>query len=82
MTVKNNSSKVKLINFVNAIGLNKTDEIYISNGILIKEQVNQNDFTSVDCKDCIIAPGFIDLQLNGLEDCDFWQLPDFKKIDA
>ena len=81
MTVKNKSSKVKLINFVNAIGLNKTDEIYISNGILIKEQVNQNDFIFVDCKDCIIAPGFIDPQLNGFENCDFWQLPDFKKID-
>ena len=81
MTVKNKSSKVKLINFVNAIGLNKTDKIYISNGILIKEQVNQNDFTSVDCMDCIIVPGFIDPQLNGFEDCDFWQLPDFKNID-
>ena len=82
MTVRNKSSKVKLINFVNAIGLNKADEIYISNGILIpKEQVNQNDFTFVNCKDCIIAPGFIDPQLNGFEDCDFWQLPDFKKID-
>ena len=76
------TSNYKLINFVNAIGLNKADEIYISNGIITpKEQFIKNDFTVVDCKDCIIAPGFIDPQLNGFEDCDFWQFPSFNKID-
>lgn len=83
MVIKNKLSKLKLINFVKVLDLTKIDEIYILNGIIIpKEELNQNDFTIVDCKDCIIAPGFIDPQLNGYEDCDFWKLPDFEKIDA
>ena len=82
MEIKTRLSKLKLINFIKAIDLEKINEIYISNGIITsKEQAAKDDFMVVDCKDCIIAPGFIDPQLNGLEDCDFWQLPDFKKID-
>lgn len=82
MEIKTRPSKLKLINFIKAIDLENINEIYISNGVITsKEQAAKDDFTAVDCKDCIIAPGFIDPQLNGLEDCDFWQLPDFKKID-
>jgi len=83
MAIKNKSPKLKLINFIKAIDLTKVDEVYISNGVIIpkKEEINQNNFTLVDCKDCIIAPGFIDPQLNGFKDCDFWQLPSFEKID-
>ncbi len=83
MVIRNKSAKLKLTNFVKALDLDKASEIHISNGIILpKEQSVKNDFTVVDCKDCIVAPGFIDTQLNGFEDCDFWNLPSFEKIDA
>ena len=81
MIVKNKSSKLKLTNFIKAIDL-EIDEVYVSNGIIIqKEQILKKDFTIIDCKDCIVAPGFIDPQVNGLEECNFWELPSFNKID-
>ena len=82
MVIKNKSSKLKLINYVKAIDLNNINEIYLSEGIVtLKPKGNETEYASLDCKDCIVTPGFIDPQINGLDDCDFWQFPKFEKID-
>ena len=75
-------SNLKLVNFVKAIDLAETSEIQISNGIVIPEEpITSNDSKIIDCRDCIVTPGFIDPHFNGFEDCDFWNFPSFIKID-
>ncbi|MBI3589851.1 MAG: hypothetical protein HY094_00535 [Candidatus Melainabacteria bacterium] len=85
MVVRKKFKNLRLTNFVKAIGLTNVNEVFISNGIVIpKPEVSQEaDIPSLDCKDCIIAPGFIDPQVNGLEKCNFWDLHEnsFTEID-
>ena len=84
MQIERKSKKIKLTNFVKAIGLSNK-EIFISDGIVLpEEQINQKDnYLTIDSTGCIISPGFIDPQVNGFESCNFWDLKenDFKKID-
>ena len=87
MTYKKKIQKAKLINFQKILGNvkhsnAKNNEIYISGGIL-QNQILQDtkDFLIVDAKDCIISPGFIDPQVNGLGKCNFWEKPSFEEIN-
>lgn len=81
MVANNKSLKLKLVNFVKALGNSTSNEIYIEHGLLTS-QSNEKNFDIIDCSGCIVAPGFIDPQLNGYDDCDFWQFPPYEKIDA
>lgn len=83
--IKKKYSKVKLTGYVKAVGLNAVQDIYVLNGILTPSQeVNKNDvFEVVNLKDCLVSPGFIDPQINGYGECNFWDLSEesFKRID-
>lgn len=70
------SSKYKLVNFVKVLDSDLKHEIVIEDGILKLsfENTLQPEAQTIDCKDCIIAPGFVDLQVNGLGNCNFWDL--------
>ena len=83
------SKFIKLTNFNKVIGLDELKEnLFIKDGNIISqdEQSYLNNFVewlNIDAKDCIISPGFIDPQVNGLDSCNFWSesLPDFNEID-
>lgn len=81
---KEKSSQIRLNNFVKALGLNYKQEIFIVNGIVTpKEKIIKPDmFFTIDSKDCIVAPGFIDPQINGIDSFSFWEMPlTFSEID-
>ena len=85
MTTRKKSNNIRLINFKGVIGLNIKYELIISSGnVTLKEHVKpaSNDF-KIDCKDCIISPGFIDPQVNGMGSCSFWDITkqSFNEID-
>lgn len=73
----------KLINFKEVIGHKNLKELYVSNGQITTDLTDQNDFDILDLKGCVISPGFIDPQVNGLNNCNFWDLKkeDFNEID-
>ncbi len=81
MQSKFKQKRLKLFNYVKAIDFNDVDEIYILNGVITPKSDMSESFVPLDCKDCIVAPGFVDPQINGFGVCDFWQFPDFTKID-
>lgn len=74
-------NKLKLTNFVKVLGLNSVNELFISGGILTEKLEIANDTFNINAKDCIIAPGFVDPQINGLGNCNFWANPSFAEID-
>lgn len=67
---------LKLVNFSGVVGLSDLKEIYISDGKLISENkiINKSIFENIDAKNCVVSPGFIDIQVNGFEECDFWTI--------
>lgn len=75
--------KLRLHNFVKLIGFNNVKEVFILNGILkLRENLNnEKTYFNIDCKNCIVCPGFVDLQVNGLNECNFWDFPSFNEID-
>lgn len=80
--------KLRLTNYVKVLGLSYEPSLFIENGVIKlieqKEDLNQfSDFTALDVNNCIVAPGFIDPQVNGLNNCTFWmdKLPSFNDID-
>lgn len=85
MVKKLKSSKYKLVNFKSVLGGDFKDEILILNGKISESTGNleENKIKKIDCKNCIICPGFIDVQVNGAFDCNFWDLESltFEKID-
>ena len=85
MTIRKKSNKLRLINFVKVLGLDENKEILIVDGVVTsKEQAGKiNDFVVIDSVDCIISPGFVDPQVNGFENCNFWAVPppSFNQID-
>ena len=76
MSVSKKLNRLKLIDFIKVIGLDSLKEILIVNGKLSSSEQfkNNDDFEVIDLKDCIIAPGFIDPQVNGYGSCDFWTI--------
>lgn len=74
--IKKKYSKIKLTGYVKAVGLNAVQDIHVLNGILTTSpEVNKNEvFEVIDLKNCIVSPGFIDPQINGYEECNFWDL--------
>lgn len=72
----------KLINFKKVLGHEDLKELFISNGVLTTS-LKESNFELLNLEDCIIAPGFIEPQINGLNDCNFWDIKeeDFSKID-
>ncbi len=85
--LRKKSSKLKLTNFLkvaDSTGSEIKDELFILNGKITvdKEPKKANDVLEIDCKNCILAPGFIDPQVNGFNKCNFWDVtPDYKEID-
>lgn len=77
------NKNLKLINFKKIIGHENLKELFICNGQITTNKTNENDLEILDLKDCVISPGFIDPQVNGLNNCNFWDLKeeDFHKID-
>lgn len=72
--VQKRLNQIKLVNFVKVIGLaHNSTEIYASKGILVQEGIGDN-FVEIDCSNCILSPGFIDVQVNGFGNCDFWTI--------
>ena len=82
--IKHKLKHFKLINFKKVIGLEITDELIVKNGILIPKSFDKNEknILSFDVGDCIVAPGFIDPQINGYLDCNFWTLDELDKENA
>lgn len=77
-------NKLRLIKFKKILGLDLKDELLILDGKVSSQGFNDTagSFT-INCNDCIISPGFIDPQVNGLGKCSFWDFPppSFKEID-
>lgn len=82
MLIKKKSNKLRLTNFVKILGLT-TDELLIIDGKISKNRqiYTINDFTTVDIAGCVVAPGFIDPQVNGFKSCNFWEFPSYFEID-
>lgn len=84
MTIKKQIKKLRLVNFLKILGLKQVKQLVILDGVIGEFDIrNQgNDFTTIDLSNCIIAPGFIDPQLNGFGEFSFWDLPlTFEQID-
>lgn len=77
------NKNLKLINLKKVIGHENLKELFIYNGQITTNKTDENNFETLNLKDCVIAPGFIDPQVNGLNNCNFWDLKeeDFHKID-
>ncbi|MBI2995347.1 MAG: amidohydrolase family protein [Candidatus Melainabacteria bacterium] len=76
-------NKLRLTNFTRVIGLDIDNELFVIDGkVRLKQKDFNSDFITIDLQDCIISPGFIDVQVNGFKDCSFWKFPDFSSIDA
>ena len=77
------SNNLKLINFKEVIGHKDLKELYVSDGQITTAIRDQDNFDILDLKGCVISPGFIDPQVNGLNSCNFWDLKeeDFNEID-
>lgn len=76
--------KIRLVNFKKILDLSVKNELLIVNGIIGSQTFSDtSDFFTIDCLNCIIAPGFIDPQVNGLGDFSFWDFPPpaFSEID-
>ncbi len=78
--------KLKLTNFLKVIGSSELidKELYILDGVLNSKLKSStiDDCHVVDAENCILAPGFIDLQVNGLGKCNFWNSkPSYNEID-
>ena len=85
MAIKHKLKHFKLVNFNKVIGLENANELEIKNGILIPKtnnEVNNKNLLSFDVSNCIVAPGFIDPQINGYLDCSFWTLDELGKENA
>lgn len=67
------SNKYKLINFKKVINGDFPVELVINNG-LVSSSCSTKEHYLIDCKNCVICPGFIDPQVNGFEKCNFWDL--------
>jgi len=65
--------KLKLINFKKVLNFDNSNEIFIIDGKVSRES-KLDDCEVLDLKDCILSPGFIDPQVNGLNNCSFWDL--------
>ena len=65
--------KLKLINFNKLVSSLNYKELHVLNGI-ISDIKNDTGFFELDCTDCILAPGFVDVQVNGLGSCNFWDI--------
>ncbi|MBI3309349.1 MAG: amidohydrolase family protein [Candidatus Melainabacteria bacterium] len=76
-------NKYKLINFKKIINSDIEGEIFVTNGKVITNVSDASSFTEIDCKKGIVTPGFIDVQVNGLGECNFWDVDNltFEKID-
>lgn len=81
MVISKQFMKIKLNNFIKVLGLSNVTELFIVDGILRNCVNDQAELLNLDCKDCIVSPGFIDPQVNGLGKCDFWEKPSFQEID-
>jgi N-acetylglucosamine-6-phosphate deacetylase len=66
-------NKFKLINFKKVLSFDNSNEIFIIDGKVSRES-KLDDCEVLDLKDCILSPGFIDPQVNGLNNCSFWDL--------
>ncbi|MBI3308505.1 MAG: hypothetical protein HYZ79_03955, partial [Candidatus Melainabacteria bacterium] len=76
-------NKYKLINFKKIINSYIDGVIFVTIGKVITNVSDASSFTEIDCKKGIVAPGFIDVQVNGLGECNFWDVDNltFEKID-
>lgn len=72
---------IKLFNFKKSIGIENQSILYVLNGKLYFNKPDLNDFVEIDCSQGIVSPGFVDVQVNGLGKCNFWNKPDFDLID-
>ena len=57
--------KLKLINFNKLVSNLDYKELYVLDGI-VRDIKHEAGFFELDCTDCILAPGFVDVQVNGL----------------
>ncbi len=73
-----------LKNFKRVIGQNQLTSLSIVNGEIQSHTNDKITYKELDLKDCIICPGFIDPQVNGLNDLSFWDIEenDLSKIDT
>lgn len=84
LMLQNRFTKLRLINFKKVLDLNVKNELLIVNGIPSSQTFSDtSDFFTIDCSNCIVAPGFIDPQVNGLGNFSFWDFPPpaFNEID-
>ena len=73
---------IKLENCKEIVGNKDLKELFIENGIILNENPeSKTHYKTIDCTNCIISPGFIDPQVNGMDNCNFWETPDFSQID-
>lgn len=78
------NKNLKLINFKRILGHEDLKELFIEDGNVTAEVKDKNRLEVIDLKNCVISPGFVDPQINGLNDCNFWTLrseEDFPRID-
>ena len=71
-----------LKNIKKIIGIEGIKSLIIKEGIVhIDSGLDSTYGNEIFCDDCIVAPGFVDPQVNGYLDCNFWEEPTFKEID-
>ncbi len=84
--IEEKTKLIKLTGFNKVVGADiVTRDLFIKDGIICLES-DVNDLSNcltLDLNDCVIAPGFIDPQVNGLGSCSFWSdpMPSFNEID-